>query len=115
MTPDELKAIGCDVIHWNPKYNGGFFEYYLPVKGDGRGFYDVRLSVRFGEHPDHPVRVYLIGPNSMFALDYIFTIEDFATMYRFVTGKRPNTGMKADAAGVPAGDGESSTRGAAYA
>jgi hypothetical protein len=29
--------------------------------------------------------------------------------------ERPNTGMKADAAGVPAGDGESSTRGAAYA
>ena len=98
LSPDACADIGCNIIHWNPKYNGGFFEYYLPVKGDGRGPYDVRLSVRFGEHPDHPFRVYLIGPSSMFVLDYIVTIEDFVTMYRFVTGKRPNTRLETDAA-----------------
>ena len=98
LSPEACEGIGCNIIHWNPKYNGGFFEYYLPVKGDGRGPYDVRLSVRFGEHPDHPVRVYLIGPSSMFVLDYIVTIEDFVTMYRFVTGKRPNTRLETDAA-----------------
>jgi hypothetical protein len=37
----------------------------------------------------------------------------FLRNYRYAVP--PNTGMKADAAGVPAGDGESSTRGAAYA
>jgi hypothetical protein len=87
MTPDELIAINAEHIHWNPNYNGGFHEYYLPITGDGRGPRDGRLAVRFGEHPDHPVRVWLIAGSGMIPLAGVRDTNDFLTMYRFVTGK----------------------------
>jgi len=46
MLPAELLAIGCKTIFWSPAYNGGFFEYYLPLTGGGRGIRDSRLSVK---------------------------------------------------------------------
>ena len=46
MLPDELLAIGYKTIFWSPAYNGGFFEYYLPLTGGGRGIRDSRLSAK---------------------------------------------------------------------
>ena len=85
LTQDELKNIGCRYISWN---NGAFCEWWLPVKGAGRGLRDSRLGVRFNEHPDDPVKVYLICPSTMVRLQHVTTIDDFLTMYRLLTGKQ---------------------------
>lgn len=87
MRPEDLIAINAKHIHWNPNYRGGFHEYYLPITGDGQGPRDSRLSVRFGEHPDHPVRVWLTTSGAMIPLDGIRDVQDLLTMYKFVTGK----------------------------
>ena len=84
MNERELKQLGCKEIHWNPTYNGGFKEWYLPIRGDGRGY---RLSVIFGEHPDHPVLAWLTVPNCKLALPHVTTIEQFCQMYTLLTGK----------------------------
>lgn len=88
MTPDELKAIHCKVIHWNPAYNGGYFEYYLPLSGDGRGFRDSRLSVSFGDIPDHEFMAWLVLPNVRYGLKHVKTIEQFKQMYTLLSGKK---------------------------
>lgn len=87
MEQNELQSLGCKKIHWNPAWNGGFFEWYAPVKGDGRGLKDSRLSVIFGEHPDHPVLAWLVLPGYKLALPHITTIEQFCQMYTLLTGR----------------------------
>lgn len=87
MNAIELMALGCTHIHWNPNYNGGFHEYYLPIEGDGRGIRDSRLAVRLGEHPAHPVRVYLIVPNSMILMHGVETVTDLLQLFRLVAGR----------------------------
>ena len=84
MTEHELEQLGCKRINWN---GGAFWEYYLPITGDGRGVRDSRLSVRFNERCDHTRRAYLIVPNTMVYLEHVNTIEKFKTMYGLITGK----------------------------
>lgn len=87
MTPGELIAAGARHIHWNPNWNGGFHEYYLPFYGNGLGYRDARLGVRFGEFPDNPVRAWLFVPGGGTTLKGITSLEDLLTMYRFVAGR----------------------------
>lgn len=84
MTQDELKKLGCKQILWN----GAIPEWYLPVRGDGRGLKDQRLSVIFDEHPDYPVMAWLIVPSCKIALKHVTTIEQFCQMYTLLTGKQ---------------------------
>ena len=87
MNPIEMMALGATHIHWNPNYNGGFHEYFLPIVGDGRGLRDARLGVRLGEHRDHPVRVYLIAPNMMVIMRGVESTADLLQAYRLVAGQ----------------------------
>jgi len=87
MNQEELQKLGCKKINWNPAWDGGFFEWYAPVKGDGRGLKDSRLSVIFGEHPDHPVLAWLVLPGYKLALPHVTTIEQFCQMYTLLTGR----------------------------
>jgi len=89
LTPEQLEAIGCKKIHWNPKINGGFFEYYVPTSGDGVGWNDSRLiSVTFNgmEKPDHDFMVWLVSPRMRIGLRGVRTIEQFVLMYELLTG-----------------------------
>lgn len=91
MTPEALEAIGCAKIHWNPELSsGGFFEYYLPVYGDGRSWEITRLSVTFGgfEGPEHDYLAWIVSPNHRLGLMHVRTIEQFQQMYELLTGKR---------------------------
>ena len=89
MTPKELEAIGCKKIHWNPEYNGGFFEYYLPVHGDGRSYDATRLSVTFGGFagPEHDWLAWIVSPGYRYGLLHVRTIEQFCQMYELLTGQ----------------------------
>ena len=86
ITRESLEGIGCQKIHWNPGCNGGFFEYYLPINGNGLGIYDKRLSVVFDELPqeyaEHDFMVWLVAPNSKIALPGVCTIEELQTLYQ---------------------------------
>lgn len=90
MTPEELTAIGCQTIHWNPELHGGFFEYYLPVHGDGRSWESTRLSVTFKgffEEPEHDYMAWIVSPNHRLRLMHVKTIEQFQQMYELLTGR----------------------------
>lgn len=87
MTPEELIAAGARRIHWNPNWYGGFHEYHFPIWGSGLDYRDSRLGVRFGEFPEHPVRVWLFILHSHVWLKGITNLEDLLTMYRFVAGR----------------------------
>ena len=91
LTQDELKNIGCKAISWN---GGIIMEWYLPVKGTIYSINSTRLGVRFNEHPDDPVKVYLICPSTMVRLQHVTTIDDFLTMYRLLTGKQKKVRKK---------------------
>lgn len=87
MTPEQLLSIGCQTIHWNPAYDGGYFEYYLPVTGDGLEHDDQRLSVTYGDSIKRDFMAWFVVPGRRIALPYILTIEQFLTMYKLLTGK----------------------------
>lgn len=91
MTPEELLAIGCRVINWNPAYNGGSHEYYLPIEGEGLGRGDVMLSVTFRgiEYPRYLYMAWLVMPHYRFALKNITTIEQFEQLYHLLKGVQP--------------------------
>ena len=88
MTPEELIAIGCEKIHWNPGFQGGFFEYYLPIHGDGRSLKSTRLSVTFNgfEKPDHDYLAWIVSPGHRLGLMHVRTIEQFQQMYELLAG-----------------------------
>jgi hypothetical protein len=85
LTQDELKRNGCKHMSWN---GGVIEEWYLPIaRGSALGMHGARLGVRFNEHPDDPVKVYIFFPSTMVRLEYVTNIDDFLTMYRLLTGK----------------------------
>lgn len=92
MTPEQLETIGCKIIHWNPKLNGGFFEHYLPITGSGLGVYDSRLCVVFGGHNSQKLNVDFVAQiklrQSCVILEHVTTIEQFKTMYELLTGNK---------------------------
>jgi len=84
ITIDDVKAMRLKMISWN----GGIMqEYFKPIRGGGLAFHDVRLSVWFGEHPDHPFKVYLTMPQSKVYLEHVDTPERFKQFYNLMTGK----------------------------
>jgi hypothetical protein len=89
MTPKQLEAIGCKKIHWNANCNGGYFEYYIPVWGDGLGYRDARLSVVFKDdrYPDVPFMVWLVIPQSRVPMKGVKTIAQFKKVHEFWMGK----------------------------
>jgi len=90
MTPEELIAIGCEKIHWNPEHHGGFFEYYLPIHGDGRSLESTRLSVTFNgfEQPEYDYLAWIVSPGHRLGLMHVRTIEQFEQMYELLIGER---------------------------
>lgn len=88
MTPEQLETIGCKTIHWNPKFNGGFFEYYVPTSGNGLEPRDSRLSVTFNgmEKPTHDFMAWLVSPGARIGLRGVRTVEQFCMMYELLTG-----------------------------
>jgi len=89
ITPEQLEAIGCKTIHWNPKFNGGFFEYYVPIHGDGLGWEASRLSVTFNgfEKPKYDFMVWLVIPHGRLGMFGVRTVEQFKQAYELLTGK----------------------------
>lgn len=87
MNQEELEKLGCKKIHWNPNYNGGYLEWYLPLTGDGRGMGDTRLSVTFNEYPEYPFLVWLVTPFEKIALEGVKTVGQFKTAYEFISGE----------------------------
>jgi len=89
MTPEQLEALGCEKIHWNPNYNGGFWEYYWAIEGDGLSRSSSRLSITFGMFGEKsgPVVVWLVLPSSRFALRHVQTVEQLEQMYSLLTGE----------------------------
>lgn len=87
MTTSELEAIGCKKIHWNPNWNGGYFEYYLTIEGKDGDWHSSRLSVSFGDEPDRPFMAWLKVPGTGIALKHVVTIRQFAEMYALITGR----------------------------
>ena len=84
MTPEELLTNGCRVMHWNPNWNGGWFEYWLPIECDAEGNVYSRLSVRFNKNLNsgRAWMVFIGLPQFSFALKHILTIEQFLQMHR---------------------------------
>jgi hypothetical protein len=90
MTHDELEQLpNVRTIHYNPKWNGGFFEYGLQVnKGDDQA--ELWLTVRFDKDPRYgrDFMVYLVSgrlSQSAAALWNITTIEQFKALYALLT------------------------------
>jgi hypothetical protein len=87
MNPADLEAIGCQKIHWNPAYNGGFYEYYLPLSGNGRGVYDARLSVEYDGIGGPGMIVLLRIPGATYPVRGVTTIAQFQMLYALLGGK----------------------------
>jgi hypothetical protein len=87
MNPTELEDIGCKKIHWNPAYNGGYYEYYLPLSGDGLGVRDHRLSVEINGMNGPGVMAWLKLPGYAYPLKNVKTIQAFCQMYAMLSGK----------------------------
>ena len=88
MTPEELIVIGCEDIHWNENWNGGFHEYFLPLEGNGRGLRDSRLSVSFGDLlPRYKFMAWIVLPQARYGLKHVKTINQFEKMYHLLSGK----------------------------
>lgn len=77
----ENECQGMKRINWN----GGIIrEYYRPITGDGIGFTDSRLSIRFGERNDTPFAVYLILPQSIIKMNGTKTLADFDNLFSLI-------------------------------
>lgn len=99
MQPEDLLKIGCNDIHWNRNWNGGWHEYWLPVKLDAEGAVWLYLSVRFDRNPNYPDgrdwMVYLCSPHYALGLEQIGTLEQFKQLHDLIAA--PNCkGLKPD-------------------
>lgn len=84
ITITDLKAMKCKLIKWN---GGIMLEYYLGIRGEGRGIGDSRLSVWFGERDDTPFKTYLTLPSAKIYLEHVDNPERFRAFYNLMTGK----------------------------
>lgn len=92
LQPEQLESICQKIqkIHWNPERNGGFFEYYVPIHGDGLDWRATRLSVTFNgfEKPEYDFMAWIVCPTVRFGLFGVRTVEQFFQMYELLTGKK---------------------------
>lgn len=87
ITQDELLAIGCEKIHWNPAYNGGYFEYYLPLSGKGLGVRDSRLSVEFDGIHGPGMMTWIRVPGCAYPAKGVETITELRVLYFLLSGR----------------------------
>jgi hypothetical protein len=91
VTYDELERLpNVRKIHYNPRWNGGFFEYGLQVNRDDQA--ELWLTVRFDKDPRYgrDYMVYLVAGtvgSSMTALWNIVTFKQFTALYALLTGE----------------------------
>ena len=86
ITPEALQTAGFYEIHWNPNYNGGYFEYRLHAY-ERPG---ATVSITFGDRlPDYPFMVWLATVGNRIGLPHVTTLEDLETLCWFLTGTRP--------------------------
>jgi hypothetical protein len=84
MTHDDLERLpNVRTIHYNPRWNGGFFEYGLQVNSQSEDQAELWLVVRFDRDPRYgrDYMVYLQTRSSLTALWSIVTIEQFMALY----------------------------------
>ena len=85
ITEDALKEAGWNVIHWNPNWHGGFFEYWVQVSERNESM----LSVRFDADPryERPFMAYLKAGEFMqvsIALWNVTTMRDLLMLYQIM-------------------------------
>jgi len=91
ITPEDMGELpGIQKVHFNPNYNGGFFEYGLQVNRCDQA--ELLLIVRFDKDPRYgrDFMVYLLAGRlgqSMVALWNIVTIEQFKALYALLIGE----------------------------
>ncbi len=89
ISEQELQSLGWNRIHWNPKFNGGFFEYWVLLSAGDQA--PLRLSVRFDGNPRYGRRfmVYLVSgefSQTMVALWNITTMEQLQALRSLLSG-----------------------------
>jgi hypothetical protein len=90
LIPKHLEWLKVKKIHWNAKINGGWFEYYLPLKGNGRGDYDSRLGIHFpcDYYPERPFMVWHVTPSHRTSLKGVLNIANLITTWEMISGRR---------------------------
>lgn len=86
MTPDQLISIGARVKHWNKNFNGGWFEYMLPIETCDDGDIFSYLSVRFDGDPRYgrDFMVFLAYPHVALALKSIVTVDQLKHLHELL-------------------------------
>jgi ribosomal protein S14 len=89
LTQKHLDWLKVKRIHINPKIAGGTYEYYLPLKGDGRGWYDSRLGIRFNcdYYPERPFMVWHITSGHQTPLKGVLYLNHLMAAYEMISGK----------------------------
>lgn len=76
-------------FHWNPNWNGGYYEYFLQINNDEQP--ELQLSVKFARDysEDPPFMVSLVSGRigqSVIRLFNITTQEQFVALYMLLRG-----------------------------
>lgn len=91
ITEELVKELpGAKPTHWNPNYNGGWFEYSFQV-GRKRGRATIYLTIDFGKDPrwERDWMVFLkVGYPATFSIGLweITTIEEFTALRALLDG-----------------------------
>jgi len=80
ITPQNLEQYGFRLIEWN---RGVILEYWKSFRDDNQ---DFRIGVRFGEFKDVPYIVWLVFPDSMYALKHFNSIEQVEQLLDLLSG-----------------------------
>lgn len=84
ITAEVLKSLGWDTIHWNAKWNGGWWEYYKEIED----LKNAKIKVTFGDSYSEDFMVWIEADYTSIAMKHIRTMQQLSNFYQLVTGQQ---------------------------
>lgn len=101
MTPEDLDLLpNVEKIHYNPNWNGGFFQYSLQLNDDDHA--ELSLVVRFDKDPRYgrDYMVYLASgrlAQTMVPLWQVVTLDQLLALYCLLNERQPDPSSATEA------------------
>ena len=83
ITAEQLVEAGAYDMHWNPKHEGGYHEYGVPVRGVPFEYGSIYISVTLDERV-HDCPVSLRGNMTQIPCHGVKSIEVLMTLHRLM-------------------------------